>query len=437
MLQGGSFASALRACLGMAGTHDLVADIAHPAPGKLANVDGMAHLVAQIKHQIYDWDFNVFELDRRSGQRPLFAVVLALLEDQGLLDGWMLDRATVERYFAAVEAAYKQNPYHNNTHAADVTQTAAVIMRHTHAGEGGGGGLSKMERFCVIFASAVHDLGHPGVNDFLIRTRDKQAVIYNDRSVNENMHCARAFELALSRDGCDIFRRFADAEYARARALIVGMVLSTDMAVHFDLLNRFNAALEACPDPRSWGDKERALVLQMLVHLADLANPARPFSLAAAWAERVVTEFMRQGDQEAARGLGVSPFCDREKVCMPAAQMGFVKMFAGPTLDAFGAIAPGFVALAAPCLEETRLKWDFLQRAGVKHPAADGYPGGYPAFPADLLSEVARRRGEVEAEVGAAAAPRRAPAERGGAAGQQQQLPPPQQPQQPQASPPP
>jgi hypothetical protein len=67
----------------------------------------------------------------------------------------------------------------------------------------------------------------------------------------------------------------------------------------------------------------------MLVHLADLANPARPFFLAAAWAERVVTEFLRQGDAEAARGLGVTPFCDRHKVCMPAAQQGFVKMFAG------------------------------------------------------------------------------------------------------------
>jgi hypothetical protein len=35
--------------------------------------------------QIYDWDFNVFDVAERSGSRPLFAVVMALLEDQGLL----------------------------------------------------------------------------------------------------------------------------------------------------------------------------------------------------------------------------------------------------------------------------------------------------------------------------------------------------------------
>jgi hypothetical protein len=138
----------------------------------------------------------------------------------------------VQRYFSRVEAMYKANPYHNNIHAADVTQTAGVIMaslnQHlsTHAADassgspitggpcgccfslnhgngpstssssssnssnvnnssgcgGRGQGLSKLERFAVILASAVHDLAHPGVNNaFLVRTRAPTAVTYNDR----------------------------------------------------------------------------------------------------------------------------------------------------------------------------------------------------------------------------------------------------------------
>lgn len=296
----------------------------------------------------------MFEVDRATGHRPLFATTLALLEDHGLLDGWLLDRATVERFFEAAEAQYRPNPYHNAAHAADVAQTTAVILKHlddflrsprSEGGGGGGGGssassaavaastagyggaaaaagssggggggaggaqqqqqqpststsgggaegedgspgLTRMERFCAIFAAAIHDLGHPGLNnDFLVRSRDEQAVVYNDRSVNENMHCARAFQLALGVGGggsssssgqggdgraagaaastaadsggggggggggspprpCDVFASFSDEEYARARGLIVSIVLSTDMAVHFDLLAKFNAAVE-------------------------------------------------------------------------------------------------------------------------------------------------------------------------------------------------
>ncbi|GBF89886.1 hypothetical protein Rsub_02590 [Raphidocelis subcapitata] len=389
----------------------------------------------QITSQLYDWDFNMFELDRASGRRPLSTTTLALLEDQGLLENWLLDRPTVERFLAAAEAAYRGNPYHNAVHAADVTQTAAVIMRcldqhlrrdeqqdqqrqqqqqpdgggggrereqqqqqeqphDGHAprrrrlsggGGGAGSGLSRMERFCIILGSAVHDLGHPGVNnDFLIRSRDKQAIIYNDRSVNENMHCALAFDMALHREGCDIFSRFGDAEYLQARALIVAIVLSTDMAVHFDLLKQFNAAVEACPDVREWPARDRPLLLQMLVHLSDLANPSRPFPLASAWAERVVAEFMDQGDRERAAGLAVSPPCDRTRVCMPAAQLYFLKTFAKPTLDAFAAAAPAFAALAGPCLEETRVKWEFLLQAGVTAPVGLQYP----PFPPDVVNAV-------------------------------------------------
>lgn len=34
--------------------------------------------------QVYDWDFNVFDVHKQTGGRPLFHVTMALLEDQGL-----------------------------------------------------------------------------------------------------------------------------------------------------------------------------------------------------------------------------------------------------------------------------------------------------------------------------------------------------------------
>jgi hypothetical protein len=72
------------------------------------------------------------------------------------------------------------------------------------------------------------------------------------------------------------------------------MVLSTDMAVHFDLLKTFAEAVVVQPSPKEWNPQTLSLTFQMLVHLADLANPSRPFPLALKWAERVITEFMQQ-----------------------------------------------------------------------------------------------------------------------------------------------
>jgi hypothetical protein len=361
-----------------------------------------------------------------------------------------------------------------------VTQTAAVLLRAFIAAADRP--VAKLERFCVLLASAVHDLGHPGVNnDFLVRTRHRLATLYNDRSVNENYHCATAFHLAhsvrvgaaaaaaaaadgeggdagarrpltdligappsLQRAAADdghggpaallpahggrrggggssapapppppppppppaspgeqqdaavvgdggLFSRFPRDEYARARALVVGMVLSTDMGVHFDLLAAFRAAAEreGGRPPGGWAD--RALAYQLLVHLADLANPSRPFPLALRWAENVVTEFLAQGAHEAASGVTVSAMCDRDRVSMPRAQLNFVEVFMRPTLEALAPAVPAFAAAAGPCLEDTVAKWEWLEGAGVRLPSgacgagARGEGGGaYPPLPGEL-----------------------------------------------------
>lgn len=37
-----------------------------------------------LRVQVYNWDFNVFDVHKQTGGRPLFHVTMALLEDQGL-----------------------------------------------------------------------------------------------------------------------------------------------------------------------------------------------------------------------------------------------------------------------------------------------------------------------------------------------------------------
>lgn len=259
----------------------------------------------------------------------------------------------MESFLHLVEVEYLPNSYHNNIHGADVTQTAAIIM---HSLEKVLPDIPKMDAFCIIIGASVHDLGHLGVNnDFLISSRHPRATAYNDRSVNENYHVSRAFELARSIPGCDIFESFTSDEQkkvrlspfipllplpcvvqgvqgmimwvfvlggaalsswccmqgygdrpmrlpfshralppllSQCRKLMIDTVLATDMAIHFDLLKSFSAALDAQPDVRLWPD--RNLLYQMLLHLADIANPSRPFGLARGWAERVIVEFCEQ-----------------------------------------------------------------------------------------------------------------------------------------------
>jgi len=56
--------------------------------------------------------------------------------------------------------------------------------------------ISSLNIFSAVIASLAHDVGHPGVtNRFLVNTRHKLAVNYNDLSVLESMHASKTFKL--------------------------------------------------------------------------------------------------------------------------------------------------------------------------------------------------------------------------------------------------
>ena len=124
---------------------------------------------------------------------------------------WVINRKRAEHFFVAVEATYmRDNSYHNSVHAADVAQAAMIILK---AGNNAVA-LSKLEVFSLICAAAVHDLGHPGyTNDFLINTQHPNAIVYNDRSVNENFHVSSAFQIVSQSEETNIFSGLSRAEY--------------------------------------------------------------------------------------------------------------------------------------------------------------------------------------------------------------------------------
>ncbi len=188
-------------------------------------------------------------------------------------DGWKIDKATFDLYLRAVQQGYRgENPYHNSIHAADVTQAVAVMLR---AAQSQGWRFTLLEKFALLFAAVVHDLAHPGMlvwgcthmlytfvqkgapvqtsflslstnmhthldmpplthtfthtplhtplytpyytptgltNEFLANTSHTTALMYNDRSINENYHVSCAFRLAHEQP-FNIFQHFSKEEY--------------------------------------------------------------------------------------------------------------------------------------------------------------------------------------------------------------------------------
>ncbi|KAL5106127.1 cAMP-specific 3'5'-cyclic phosphodiesterase isoform F [Taenia crassiceps] len=281
------------------------------------------------------WSLNMFDIDTLSGQHSLTVVAYRIFSKRGLFHTFNIDPTDFVTYILRLEAAYHStNPYHNHIHGADVLQTVHVLLQAetlVHV-------FSDIEILSSLFASAIHDVHHPGVtNQFLINTGHKLALLYNDASVLENHHLSVAFKL-LTEPSCDIFANLAPKQRQLLRRLVIELVLATDMSKHMNLLAELRTMVET-KELTGTGylslddHNDRSLVLQCMLHCADLSSPTKPFPIYKQWTYGVMEEFFKQGDKEKELGIEVSAMCDRDSVVVDKAQIGFIDFVIHPLWD--------------------------------------------------------------------------------------------------------
>ncbi|KAK9834015.1 hypothetical protein WJX81_002981 [Elliptochloris bilobata] len=325
--------------------------------GQVSSKDDLLEApLATEMEKLDQWEgFDIFEVARLSRGRPLETVTLAALQRFGLVEKLRLPLAKLAAFLQDVEAAYATpNPYHNSTHAADVTQGLATML----AGNAVTAQLTDLELLALVLAAAVHDVGHPGVsNEFLVLTHAEAALTYNDSSVNENMHASLAFRL-LRKPANSFLEVLPDNDYRFVRRTMISLVLGTDMALHSEIIKDFAASARLFGgDLGAWPAEKRATLLQMLVHCADIGNPARPLAVSLKWTARIVEEQLAEGDRERALGLPSSAIRDRSRVDVPSSQVAFLAFVVRPAFEAARAVLPAAAATVLANAELARRHW--------------------------------------------------------------------------------
>ncbi|NXE91296.1 PDE4D phosphodiesterase, partial [Menura novaehollandiae] len=306
-------------------------------------------VLAKELEDVNKWGLQVFRVAELSGNRPLTVIMHTIFQasrsghaafflswrlffERDLLKTFKIPIDTLITYLMTLEDHYHTDvAYHNNIHAADVVQSTHVLLS-TPALEAV---FTDLEILAAIFASAIHDVDHPGVsNQFLINTNSELALMYNDSSVLENHHLAVGFKL-LQEENCDIFQNLTKKQRQSLRKMVIDIVLATDMSKHMNLLADLKTMVETKKVTSSGvllldNYSDRIQVLQNMVHCADLSNPTKPLHLYRQWTDRIMEEFFRQGDRERERGMEISPMCDKHNASVEKSQVGFIDYIVHP-----------------------------------------------------------------------------------------------------------
>ncbi|NXY15254.1 PDE1C phosphodiesterase, partial [Atrichornis clamosus] len=293
---------------------------------RTSNMVGLSYppaVIGELKN-VDTWSFDVFALNDASGDHALKFIFYELLTRYDLINRFKIPISALVSFVEALEVGYSKhkNPYHNLMHAADVTQTVHYLLFKTGIVHW----LTELEIFAMIFAATIHDYEHTGTtNNFHIQTRSDSAILYNDRSVLENHHVSAAYRLLQDDEEMNILSNLSKDDWREFRALVIEMVLATDMSCHFQQIKAMKNALQ---QPEGI-DKPKALSL--LLHTADISHPAKAWDLHHRWTMSLLEEFFRQGDKEAELGLPFSPLCDRKSTMVAQSQIGFIDFIVEPT----------------------------------------------------------------------------------------------------------
>ncbi|XP_053957620.1 dual specificity calcium/calmodulin-dependent 3',5'-cyclic nucleotide phosphodiesterase 1-like [Anastrepha ludens] len=307
--------------------------------------------VVQILKNLDDWSFDVFALAEAAGGQPIKYLSYDLLNRYGIIHKFKIAPATLEIFLNRVEEGYcrYRNPYHNNIHAADVTQTTHYVLCQT----GLMNWLTDLEIFATLLAALIHDFEHTGTtNNFHVMSGSEKALLYNDRAVLENHHVSAAFRL-LKEDDCNILNNLSREEFREFRTLIIDMVLATDMSFHFQQLKNMRNLLTL---NEASVDKSKAMAL--VLHCCDISHPAKRWNLHHRWTMLLFEEFFRQGDLERELGLPFSPMCDRNNILFPESQIGFIDFIVDPSLSVMSDMLEYVLTPLAPMCKTTNASID-------------------------------------------------------------------------------
>lgn len=257
---------------------------------------------------------------------PLTGFVLL----SGVVSEWGCQPSRLTNFLMSCESQHQENPYHNQRHAAMVAHATAWLANTV-------GALSKcdsVEKATLYVAALCHDLGHPGrTNQFFVSSHDPLAIVYNDISCLENLHCCLCFR-TLQREENNVFYYLDNEHFRFVRSKLIETILATDMKQHFETISRLRLRTSADDFDVVNRVDDRWAMLKMSVKMADISHVALPWDMHFRLSCDIVEEFYQQGDEELRRGMPLSQLCDRLKHNeMPKAQEGFIEYLAKPLVS--------------------------------------------------------------------------------------------------------
>lgn len=171
--------------------------------------------------------------------------------------------------------------------------------------------LSPLQTLGLLIAALGHDVGHPGVtNAFMIKHSSPTSQLFGERSVLELFHASVFVNKILSVNWPSLLSTETSSdpkESLNLKHLIINSILATDMAEHFEYINKLKTLKLNSADQ---SNERVKLICSLLIKCADISNVTRPLRVSSQWALVLSQEFSEVENLENALRDNATEFDD-------------------------------------------------------------------------------------------------------------------------------
>lgn len=170
-----------------------------PRNSRVAPTREMAAATDEIENSVNDWNLDSTSLE----SERIFAFLRFVFGYFNVFEEFEVSDDQFTGFITTISRKYSDGAmYHNWRHGFDVTHTVYRFVTLTCCHEI----FNHLEIFSLLVAVVAHDVSHPGLNNnFLVTTKHELAILHNDRSPLENMHCATLYDVLKNDVRCPCF----------------------------------------------------------------------------------------------------------------------------------------------------------------------------------------------------------------------------------------
>nr|CCA17885.1 cAMPspecific 3' putative [Albugo laibachii Nc14] len=339
---------------------------------RIENVD---EVVETLNAQFGTFELDMISLETHLGDKLMLFIGGLIFEELGYCED-LVDRCMVLNALEIINSRYlSENPFHNACHAADVMHGLYVLLSTTQLRDK----TSRHNQFAVLLAAVMHDIEHVGLtNDFLTKSKHRIALENPGKAPMEEMHAVVADHL-LQDPQMNLLSRLDETQRTQVLDVVERTILSTALCVQGTLLQDVK---HLCETWQAKGDvtdnsllpfEEQLVLLRLAMHVSDIGQTTKPFTVHEKWVYRLNEEHFLQGDMDKRLHLLVTPSsCDRSQWNTKQfleSQIVFLEGFAIPAIETMNQIPFMDVNYLAQSLQRNIGQWkkQFEECALIQH----------------------------------------------------------------------